>query len=78
MFWTDGYLLYTLVTSANRWQKTLRRKCLGSIVGLALGLLGIITIVARIFDEETMLLHELIGYEAYMKKVKYRLLPFIW
>jgi protein-S-isoprenylcysteine O-methyltransferase Ste14 len=51
---------------------------LGSIVGLALGLLGIITIVARIFGEEKMLLHELEGYEGYKKKVKYRLLPFIW
>jgi protein-S-isoprenylcysteine O-methyltransferase Ste14 len=51
---------------------------LGSIVGLALGLLGIITIVARIFGEEKMLLHELEGYEEYKKKVKYRLLPFIW
>ena len=51
---------------------------LGSVVGLALGLLGIITIVARIFGEEKMLLQELAGYEEYRKKVKYRLLPFIW
>jgi protein-S-isoprenylcysteine O-methyltransferase Ste14 len=51
---------------------------LGSIIGLALGLLGIITIVARILGEEKMLLHELEGYEEYRKKVKYRLLPFIW
>jgi protein-S-isoprenylcysteine O-methyltransferase Ste14 len=51
---------------------------LGSIVGLALGLLGIITIVPRIFGEEKMLLHELEGYEEYRKKVGYRLIPFIW
>jgi protein-S-isoprenylcysteine O-methyltransferase Ste14 len=51
---------------------------LGSIVGLALGLLGIIIIVARIFGEEKMLLHELEGYEEYREKVKYRLIPFIW
>jgi protein-S-isoprenylcysteine O-methyltransferase Ste14 len=50
---------------------------LGSIVGLIVGLLGIITIVVRIFGEEKMLLHELEGYEEYRKKVKYRLLPFI-
>ena len=51
---------------------------LGSIIGLALGLLGVITIVARIFGEEKTLLHELEGYEEYRKKVKFRLLPFIW
>jgi protein-S-isoprenylcysteine O-methyltransferase Ste14 len=51
---------------------------LGSIVGLALGLLGSITIVARIFGEEKMLLQELEGYEEYRKKVGYRLIPFIW
>lgn len=51
---------------------------LGSIVGLSLGLLGIITIVLRIFGEEKMLLYELEDYEDYKKKVKYRLLPFIW
>lgn len=51
---------------------------LGSIVGLGIGLLGIVTIVVRIFGEENMLLHELEGYEKYRNKVKYRLLPFIW
>ncbi|MBN1415764.1 MAG: hypothetical protein JW973_11740 [Bacteroidales bacterium] len=51
---------------------------LGSIVGLALGLLGIIIIAARIFGKRKMLLHELEGYEEYIKKVKYRLLPIIW
>lgn len=51
---------------------------LGSIVGVVLGLLGIITIVVRIFGEGKMLLQELEGYEEYREKVKYRLLPFIW
>jgi protein-S-isoprenylcysteine O-methyltransferase Ste14 len=51
---------------------------LGSISGLIFGLLGIITIVARIFGEETMLLDELEDYEEYKQKVKYRLIPFIW
>ena len=35
-------------------------------------------IVVRLLDEETLLRRELNGYEAYMKKVKYRLLPYIW
>jgi len=51
---------------------------LGSIVGLALGLLGIITIGVRILGEEKMLRQELEGYEEYKKKVKYRLIPLIW
>lgn len=51
---------------------------LGSIVGLALGLLGIITIVVRILGEEKMLLQELASYEEYRQKVKYRLVPLIW
>jgi protein-S-isoprenylcysteine O-methyltransferase Ste14 len=51
---------------------------LGSIAGLPLGLLGIITIMLRIFGEEKMLVHDLEGYEEYRKKVKYRLIPFIW
>lgn len=51
---------------------------LGSIAGLAVGVLGIIIIVIRILGEEKMLLQELEGYGEYREKVKYRLLPFIW
>lgn len=35
-------------------------------------------IILRLKDEEDLLTRELPGYEAYKKKVKYRLLPFIW
>lgn len=35
-------------------------------------------IVVRLKDEETLLARELDGYEAYQKKVKYRLVPFLW
>ena len=35
-------------------------------------------IVIRIINEEKLLLAELEGYEEYKKRVKYRLLPFIW
>lgn len=35
-------------------------------------------IVVRLMDEEKLLTQELEGYEVYKKKVKYRLIPFIW
>lgn len=35
-------------------------------------------IIVRLKDEEDLLSRELAGYEDYKKKVKYRLLPFIW
>ena len=35
-------------------------------------------IVVRLNDEEELLTKELPGYEEYKKKVKYRILPFIW
>lgn len=35
-------------------------------------------IVVRILDEEKLLEKELSGYTEYKKKVKYRLLPFVW
>ena len=37
-----------------------------------------VIIAARVEDEEVLLTQELAGYEDYKKKVKYRLLPFIW
>jgi len=51
---------------------------LGSLAALPLFLVYPVLIVCRIRGEETLLSRELVGYEAYMKKVKYRLLPFIW
>ena len=35
-------------------------------------------IIVRLKDEEALLTRELPGYAAYKKKVKYRILPFIW
>ena len=37
-----------------------------------------VIIVVRLKDEEQLLTRELQGYEAYMQKVRYRLIPFIW
>lgn len=37
-----------------------------------------VIIVVRLKDEENLLSRELPGYEAYKKKVKYRLVPFVW
>lgn len=37
-----------------------------------------ILIVKRIRNEETVLLRDLEGYDAYCRKIKYRLIPFIW
>ena len=37
-----------------------------------------VLMVVRILDEENLLTAELAGYEEYKKKVKYRMIPFIW
>ena len=37
-----------------------------------------VIIIIRLKDEEQLLSKELVGYEAYKQKVKYRLIPFIW
>jgi len=51
---------------------------LGSYWGL-LGALPLPFLLAlRIRNEETVLLRDLTGYEAYMQKTRYRLVPFIW
>jgi protein-S-isoprenylcysteine O-methyltransferase Ste14 len=41
-------------------------------------LIGTIVLAGRTVGEERMLAHELEGYDDYKKRVKYRLLPFIW
>ena len=51
---------------------------LGSIYALPIFLLYPLLIVKRIKDEEKLLEAELEGYAEYKKKVKYRLIPFIW
>jgi protein-S-isoprenylcysteine O-methyltransferase Ste14 len=37
-----------------------------------------VIIIVRLRDEEGLLTRELPGYDAYKKKVKYRLIPFVW
>ena len=51
---------------------------LGSLYGLAVGLLLIITIAVRSIGEEQMLRQELDGYNDYMRRVKWRLIPFVF
>ena len=51
---------------------------LGSLVSFFIFLLYPIIIVIRIIHEEKYLEKELVGYTDYKKKVKYRLIPFIW
>jgi protein-S-isoprenylcysteine O-methyltransferase Ste14 len=50
----------------------------GSLSGVFISLLGLITLVIRIMGEENMMMDELEGYRDYQKKVRYRLFPFIW
>ena len=51
---------------------------LGSFVALIPFAFYPVLIAVRIIDEEKLLTKELSGYEEYKKKVKYRLIPFIW
>jgi len=51
---------------------------LGSVYGLLMGVVLIVTIAIRSLGEEAMLKQELEGYDEYMKRVKWRLLPFVF
>ena len=51
---------------------------LGSLFALIPMLAYPFLIAKRIKNEEALLSKELSGYSDYMKKVKYRLLPFVW
>ena len=51
---------------------------LGSIISFIIFLIYPIIIIKRIKNEEQVLEKELNGYIEYKKKVKYRLIPFIW
>ncbi len=50
----------------------------GSVYGLIISLIGLLVLAGRIVGEEKMLVEELEGYGEYKKKVKYRLIPFVW
>ena len=51
---------------------------LGSVYALPVFLAYPLIIAKRIKSEEAFLAEELSGYTEYMKKVKYRLIPFVW
>ena len=51
---------------------------LGSSLGLAIAGLMTLLLVARIPREERLLANELDGYAEYRRKVRYRLVPFLW
>lgn len=51
---------------------------LGSVVSFVIFLAYPVIIVKRIRNEEKVLEAELVGYAEYKKKVRYRLIPFIW
>ena len=50
----------------------------GSVISLAIFLFYPVIIVFRIIGEEKLLEKELCGYAEYKKKIKYRLIPFVW
>jgi protein-S-isoprenylcysteine O-methyltransferase Ste14 len=51
---------------------------LGSMYGLVIGIVMVLLLAGRILGEEKMLIEELDGYSEYKKRVKYRLIPFVW
>jgi protein-S-isoprenylcysteine O-methyltransferase Ste14 len=51
---------------------------LASLYGLIIGMVNVIILAVRIIGEEKMLVNELEGYTDYTRKVKYRLIPFVW
>ena len=72
-----GYVRHTMYTAAlPLFAGT--ALLLGSWYGLALGVLLEVVIARRAVLEERTLCEELLGYEAYLARVKYRLLPYVW
>jgi protein-S-isoprenylcysteine O-methyltransferase Ste14 len=51
---------------------------LGSWVALPLSVGILLVLIARILDEERFLSASLAGYTDYLRKVRYRLVPFVW
>ncbi|UCF12965.1 MAG: isoprenylcysteine carboxylmethyltransferase family protein [Thermoplasmatales archaeon] len=51
---------------------------LGSFWGLIPAIIAIIFVFGRTYLEDKTLIKELTGYKDYAKKVRYRLIPFIW
>ena len=51
---------------------------LGSWIGLVLGMGLIVGVAFRAVQEERTLRAELPGYDAYMSRVRFRLIPYVW
>ena len=51
---------------------------LGSVYGILVGIAVTFLLMGRIVGEEKMLIQELEGYPEYTKKVRYRLIPYLW
>ena len=51
---------------------------LGSVISFGIMLLYIPIIAKRIRNEEQMLVEGLQGYAEYKKRVKYKVIPFVW
>ena len=51
---------------------------LGSIFSFIIFLMYPFIIAKRVKNEEEILEKDLVGYSEYKKKVKYKLIPFIW
>jgi protein-S-isoprenylcysteine O-methyltransferase Ste14 len=50
----------------------------GSLLSVIPAIIMIILILIRTYLEDNTLKKELAGYDEYCKKVKYRLIPFLW
>ena len=50
----------------------------GAISALVVGLTLVGLLAVRSLDEEALLTRELLGYEEYRRRVRYRLIPFVW
>jgi protein-S-isoprenylcysteine O-methyltransferase Ste14 len=50
----------------------------GAASALAAGLALVLLLVVRIADEEQLLARELPGYDDYRRRVRYRMIPFVW
>jgi protein-S-isoprenylcysteine O-methyltransferase Ste14 len=63
-----GFVLYSIGTAL----------LLGSFYGLVGALLLIAMVAWRAVQEERVLKGELAGYREYLRRVKYRFVPYVW
>ena len=50
----------------------------GSLAALAASVAVSLLIVVRVIGEERLLVRELPGYDEYRRRVRYRLIPYVW